>query len=79
MVEAYLPKAPDEAAIRAIASAVIAEKGLKGPAAMGVAIKETMARLAGAADGKVVTPHRRRAAQGLTPRRGRVERPADVG
>lgn len=55
VVEAYLPKTPDDAAIRTIATAVISEKSLKGPAAMGVAIKETMSRLAGAADGKVVS------------------------
>ena len=55
VVEAYLPKTPDDAAIRAVASAVLAEKGLKGPAAMGAAIKETMTRLAGAADGKAVS------------------------
>lgn len=55
VVEAYLPKTPDDATIRAVASAVLSEKGLAGPAAMGVVIKETMARLAGAADGKAVS------------------------
>lgn len=55
LIEGYLPKTPDDAAIRAVAAAVLAEKGLKGPAAMGAAIKETMTRLAGAADGKVVS------------------------
>jgi len=55
IVEAYLPKQADEARIREVAAAVIAEKGASGPAAMGVVIKETMARLAGAADGKLVS------------------------
>ncbi len=55
VIEGYLPKTPDDATIRAVASAVLSEKGLAGPAAMGAAIKETMARLAGAADGKAVS------------------------
>lgn len=58
VIEAYLPKSASEDDVRAAAKAVIAEKGLAGPKAMGVAMKETMARLAaigGAADGKVVS------------------------
>ena len=55
VVEAYLPRGASEADVRATAKAVLAEKGLSGPAAMGAAIKETMARLQGAADGKLVS------------------------
>jgi uncharacterized protein YqeY len=55
IVEAYLPKQASEERIREVAQAVIAEKGLSGPAAMGVVIKETMARLSGAAEGRVVS------------------------
>lgn len=55
IIESYLPKQAGEAQIREIAKAVIAEKGLIGPAAMGAAIKETMVRLGGAADGKMVS------------------------
>ncbi len=55
IVESYLPKQAGEAQIREVAKAVIAEKGLSGTAAMGAAIKETMARLGGAADGKLVS------------------------
>jgi len=55
VIEEYLPKQASEEAIREVAKAVIAEKGLSGMAAMGVAIKETVARLGGAADGKVVS------------------------
>ena len=51
----YLPRQAGEAQIRDIAKAVIAEKGLAGTAAMGAAIKETMARLGGAAEGKLVS------------------------
>jgi len=55
VIEAYLPRGASEADVRATAKAVIAEKGLSGPAAMGPAIKETMARLGGTADGKLVS------------------------
>lgn len=55
VIEAYLPRAATEDDVRAAARAVIAEKGLAGPKAMGVAMKETLARLGGAADGKVVS------------------------
>lgn len=54
-IEAYLPKAASEDDVRAAARAVIAEKGLVGPKAMGTAMKETLARLGGTADGKVVS------------------------
>ncbi len=55
VIEEYLPKQASEAQIREVAQAVIAEKGLSGMAAMGVVIKETVARLGGAADGKIVS------------------------
>jgi uncharacterized protein YqeY len=55
VIEAYLPRAASEDDVRAAARAVIAEKGLAGPKAMGVAMKETLARLGGAADGKLVS------------------------
>ena len=54
VIEAYLPKQMSEADVRSAVLAVIAEKGLAGPAGVGAAIKETMARLAGTADGKMV-------------------------
>ena len=55
VIEAYLPRAATEDDVRAAAKAVIAEKGLAGPKAMGLAMKETLARLGGAAEGKVVS------------------------
>jgi uncharacterized protein YqeY len=55
IVESYLPAQAGEAQIREVAKAVIAEKGLAGMAAMGTVIKETIARLGGAADGKLVS------------------------
>ncbi len=55
VIEAYLPRAATEDDVRAAAKAVIAEKGLAGPKAMGLAMKETLARLGGAADGKLVS------------------------
>lgn len=55
VIEGYLPMAASEDDVRAAAKAVIAEKGLKGPQAMGAAIKETMQRVGASADGKVVS------------------------
>lgn len=55
VIEGYLPRAATEDDVRAAAKAVIAEKGLVGPKAMGLAMKETLARLGGAADGKLVS------------------------
>ena len=54
VVEGYLPRAATEDEIRAAARGVIAEKTLAGPQSTGVAIKETIARLGGTADGKTV-------------------------
>ena len=55
VIESYLPKQASEAEVRAAVEAVVAEKGLTAPAGLGVAIKETIARLGGAADGKTVS------------------------
>lgn len=55
VIEGYLPRQASEEQVRAVVAAVIAEKGLKAPAGTGVAIKESLARLAGASDGKVVS------------------------
>ena len=55
VIETYLPRGASEADVRAAAKAIVAEKGLSGPAAMGPVIKETMARLGGTADGKLVS------------------------
>jgi hypothetical protein len=55
VIEGYLPRAATDDDIRAVVRAVLAEKGLAGPQAMGPAMKETLARLAGTADGKAVS------------------------
>lgn len=55
IVTGYLPKGPSEDEIRAVARAVISEKGAQGAPAMGLVMKETLARLAGSADGKTVS------------------------
>jgi len=55
VIEEYLPKAASEAQIREVVATVISEKGLAGPAAIGVAIQESLARLGGAADGRTVS------------------------
>lgn len=55
VVEAYLPKAATEEEVRAVVLAVVREKGLSGPAATGTVIREALARLGGAADGKTVS------------------------
>lgn len=54
VIEAYLPKAASEEDVRRTVAAVIAEKKPEGPSAMGLVVKETIARLGGAADGKTV-------------------------
>ena len=55
VIESYLPRQASEAEVRAVVVAVVAEKGLTAPAGLGVAIKETIARLKGTADGKTVS------------------------
>ena len=54
VIEGYLPKSATEDEVRKVVLAVIAEKNAAGPAAMGLVVKETIARLGGAADGKTV-------------------------
>jgi uncharacterized protein len=54
VIEGYLPKSASEDEVRKVVLAVIAEKNAAGPAAMGLVVKETIARLGGAADGKTV-------------------------
>jgi uncharacterized protein YqeY len=48
-------KEEGEATVRAAIEALVAERGLSGPAAMGVVMKETLARLGSAADGATVS------------------------
>jgi uncharacterized protein YqeY len=55
IVTAYLPKGPSEDEVRAVARTVISEKGAQGPQAMGLVMKETLARLGAGADGKTVS------------------------
>jgi uncharacterized protein YqeY len=51
---AFLPRQASEDEIRAAVAAIVAEKALVGPAAIGVVMKETLARFGGAADGGTV-------------------------
>ena len=51
----YLPAAPDEAAVEAAVRAVIEETGASSPKEMGRVMKESLARLGPAADGKLVS------------------------
>ncbi len=55
LLAAYLPAQADEAAIRAAVEALVAERGLSGPAAMGPVMKEVLARFGSAADGATVS------------------------
>ena len=55
VLAAYLPAQADEATVRAAIEALVAERGLSGPAAMGVVMKETLAKLGSAADGATVS------------------------
>jgi hypothetical protein len=48
---AYLPAAADEGEVRAAVAALIAERGLAGPQAVGPIMKEMLARFGGRADG----------------------------
>jgi uncharacterized protein YqeY len=50
----YLPPQVDEAQIRAAIQALVDERGLAGPAAIGVVMKETLARFGSAADGATI-------------------------
>jgi uncharacterized protein len=55
LLAVYLPAQVDEAAIRAAVEQLVAERGLAGPAAMGVVMKETLARFGSSADGAAVS------------------------
>jgi len=55
VVQGYLPAAAGEDEIARVVDAVIAETGAQGKAAMGRVIKESMARLAGRAEGGAVS------------------------
>ena len=55
VVQRYLPAAVGEDEIARVVDAVIAETGAQGKAAMGKVIKESMARLAGRAEGGTVS------------------------
>jgi len=55
VLEQYLPAAPDAAAIESAVAAVIAELGAASPKEMGRVMKEALARLGPAADGKLVS------------------------
>lgn len=54
MLEAYLPAQVDEGQIRAAIEALVAERGLSGPAAIGPIMKEMLARFGSAADGGTI-------------------------
>jgi uncharacterized protein YqeY len=50
----YLPRQMDRAEVAALASKVIAELGVSGPAAMGAVMGKLMPQLKGKADGKLI-------------------------
>jgi len=50
----FLPAAADEGEIRAAAAALIAERGLSGPQAIGPVMKEMLARFGTSADGATI-------------------------
>jgi uncharacterized protein YqeY len=50
----YLPAQVDEGQIRAAVAALVAERGLSGPAAIGPVMKEMLARFGSAADGATI-------------------------
>jgi len=54
VLEPYLPAQVDEGQIRAAVEAVVAERGLTGPAAIGPIMKEMLARFGSSADGAVI-------------------------
>lgn len=55
VLEAYLPRPIDDAALAAAVDAAIAETGAAGPKDMGKVIKAVMAKVGGAADGARVS------------------------
>lgn len=54
MLEVYLPAQVDEGQIRAAIEALVAERGLSGPAAIGPIMKEMLARFGSSADGATI-------------------------
>ncbi|MDP9121537.1 MAG: GatB/YqeY domain-containing protein [Acidobacteriota bacterium] len=54
ILAAYLPAATDPADIRAAVLALVDERGLSGPSAMGPIMKEMLARFGTAADGATI-------------------------
>ena len=54
MLADYLPAQVDEGQIRDAVAALVAERGLSGPAAIGPVMKEMLARFGSAADGAVI-------------------------
>jgi uncharacterized protein len=54
MLETYLPAQVDEGQIRAAIEALVAERGLSGPAAIGPIMKEMLARFGSSADGATI-------------------------
>lgn len=55
VIESYLPRQLDEAAVRAAAERVIAETGATGPKEQGKVMQKLMAELKGQADGGLVS------------------------
>ncbi len=55
LLTAYLPAEVDEAVLRAAIAALIAERGLAGPAATAPIVKEMMARFGAAAGGATIS------------------------
>jgi hypothetical protein len=54
MLAAYLPAQVDEGQIRAAIEALVAERGLTGPASIGPIMKEMLARFGSSADGGTI-------------------------
>ena len=55
VIQSYLPQQLDEEAIRGVAQTVISELGAAGPKDMGKVMPVVMAKLAGQADGRLVS------------------------
>ena len=53
-LSAFLPRQATEEEIRGVVATIVAEKSLSGPQAIGIVMKEALARLGGAADGATV-------------------------
>jgi uncharacterized protein YqeY len=64
MLAEYLPAQVDEGQIRAAVQALVDERGLSGPAAIGPIMKEMLARFGSSADGAVINRVAREALTG---------------